>query len=149
MFACILKVCIELAAHLPVSVIRDADAAGLGDTFEPRSNVHTVPKYVAILDDNVADMNTNAEFDPLVVRYRCVALGHASLDFNGAAGSVHGACKLNQYAIPGPLDDAAAIVCDLRFQELAPMSIQPQQRAFLVGAHQAAIAGNIAGEDGS
>src|SRR5215472_7940292 len=149
MFACILKVCIELAAHLPVSVIRDADAAGLGDTFEACSDVHTVPEYVAILDDNVADMNTNAEFDLFVLRYRCIALGHASLDFKGAAGSVHGACELNQYAIAGPLDDAAAIICDLRFQKLAPMNIEPQQRAFLVGAHQAAVAGNVAGEDGS
>jgi hypothetical protein len=40
------------------------------------------------------------------------------------------------------------VICDLRFQELAPMDIEPRQRAFLVGTHQAAVSGDVAGEDG-
>src|SRR6516162_9164188 len=82
------------------------------DTFEPRSNVHAIPEYVTILDDNVADMNADAEFDALVLRYSCITLHHAALDLNRTACSVHGTCKLNQYAIAGPLDDTAAMICN-------------------------------------
>ena len=59
-------------------------------------------------------MNTNAEFDALVLLYRCIALHHAALDLNGAARSVHSTCELNQYAITGPFDDTAAMICNFR-----------------------------------
>ena len=147
LFAHVLEVCVELAAHLPVGVVGYADAAGLSDTFEPRGNIDAVAEYVAVLDDDVADMDANAEFDALVLRHRRVTLDHAVLNFNGTARGVDGACELNQDTIAGPLDDAAAMIRDLRFQELAPMSIEPRQRAFLVGSHQAAVAGDVAGED--
>jgi hypothetical protein len=39
------------------------------------------------------------------------------------------------------------MIRDLRFQELAPMSIKPRKCAFLVGSHQAAVADDVAGED--
>src|SRR6516165_6201005 len=103
----------RVCRDLSVCVIRDADAAWLSDTFEPRSNVHAIPEYVTILDDNVADMNADAEFDALVLRYSCITLHHAALDLNRTACSVHGTCKLNQYAIAGPLDDTAAMICNL------------------------------------
>ena len=121
----ILEVCIEFVAYLTVSVFGDTDAAWLSNAFEPRSDVHTVTKYVAILDDDVANVYTDAQFNPIVLRYRCIALSHATLDLNGTAGGVHGTCELNQHAITRPLDDAAAMLCNLWFQELAPMSVQP------------------------
>jgi hypothetical protein len=91
---------------------------------------------------------TDAQFDALVLRYRCIALDHAALDLNGAAGGIHGTCELNQDAIAGPLDDPAPIICDLWFQELAPMGIEPRKRTLLIGPHQAAVAGYVASENG-
>jgi hypothetical protein len=105
MFARVWEVCIEFAAHLSVSVVGDADAPRLGDAFETRSNIHNVPEYVTVLDDNVADVDANAQFDASVLRYRRVALGHAVLNLNSTACGVHGTCELNQNAIAGPLDD--------------------------------------------
>ena len=63
LLARVLEVCVELAAHLPVGVVGDADAAGLGDAFEPRGNIDAVAEDVAVLDDDVADMDADAEFD--------------------------------------------------------------------------------------
>jgi hypothetical protein len=69
------------------------------------------------------------------------------LNFNSTARGIDSACELNQDTIASPLDDAAAMIGDLRFQELAPMGIEPRQRAFLVGSHQTGVAGDVAGED--
>jgi hypothetical protein len=118
-FARVLEVCIELPAYLSVGVVRDADAARLGNTFQPRSNIHTIPEYVAILDDNVAHMDANAEFDALVLRHKCITLDHAVLNLNGTARGIHGTCELDQDAIASPLNDTAAMICNLGFQEFA------------------------------
>jgi hypothetical protein len=52
---------VELAAHLPVGIVGYADAAGLGDTFEPGGNVDAVAVNIAFFDDDVANMNADAE----------------------------------------------------------------------------------------
>ena len=95
MFAGVLEVYVELAAHLSVSVIRDADAARLGDTFETCSNIHTVPEYIVFFDDNVANMDANAEFNALVLRYSCIALGHTALYLNRTTRSIDRTHELN------------------------------------------------------
>jgi hypothetical protein len=95
MFASVLEVYIELAAHLSVSIVRDANAARLGYSFKARSNIHTVPEYIVFLDDNVADMDANAEFNALVLRYRCIALGHTALYLNRTTRGIDRAHELN------------------------------------------------------
>src|SRR6516164_3519920 len=82
----------------------------------PRSNKEPAQPRQSrdeLLNNTVADMNADAEFDALVLRYSCITLHHAALDLNRTACSVHGTCKLNQYAIAGPLDDTAAMICNL------------------------------------
>jgi len=115
LFASVLELRVKLASHLPVSVFGDADTAWLSDAFEPCGNVDTVPEDVAVLDDNVTDMNTYAEFNALVLRYRCIALYHAALDLNGAARSIHSTCELNQNTIASSLNDATAMLGDFGF----------------------------------
>jgi hypothetical protein len=41
---------IELAPDLSVSIVRYANAAGLGNAFEPGRNVHLVAKYIIAFD---------------------------------------------------------------------------------------------------
>src|SRR5262249_24962709 len=58
------------------------------------------------------------------------------------------AAKLDQEAVPGSLNDAAAVLGDHGIQEFVVMGIEPRQRTLLVGSHQAAVASDVAGEDG-
>ena len=51
LLAAILERGVELAAHLPVGIIGYADAAGLGDTFKPGSNVDAVAVNIAFFDE--------------------------------------------------------------------------------------------------
>src|SRR5258705_1809544 len=64
----ILEGYIELAADLPVSVVGDADAARLSNSLQPRCDVDAVAKDIIFIDDYVADVDADAEFDPEVLR---------------------------------------------------------------------------------
>lgn len=134
---------IDLAANLPVGVIRDANAAGIGNALQPRRDIDAVAEDIAVIDDDVADMDADADIDPYVGLHIRVLSGHAALDFDGAAQRVHGAGKLDQHAVTGGLHNASAMLGDGRIDQRLPDCFQPRQRSFLVGAHEAAIAGDI------
>ena len=73
--------------------------------------------------------------------------GHRPLHLNRAAHGVDDAGELDQQAVAGGLDDAAAMLGDLRVDQLAPDRLQPRERAFLVRAHQPRIADDIGRHD--
>jgi hypothetical protein len=60
---------------------------------------------------------------------------------------VDDACELDQESIPRGLDDAFPMLSDLEIKKIAPMSPERRERAFLIGAHQATVAGNIGREN--
>ena len=141
----------KVTSILPCDVLlhtaRDADATRLGERLQPGRHVDAVPENVWLLDDDVADIDADSEFDALFGRHRDIALSHAALDFDGAAHGFDDAGKLGQQPVAGCLDDASAMLVDRRVDEDAQMLIQPRQRAFLVGAHKAAVTGDISRED--
>src|SRR6516164_1027850 len=53
------------------------------------------------------------------------------------------AAKLHEHAITGVLDDAAAIMADLRLDDLAPIGQQAEMSALLVGAREPRIADHV------
>ena len=69
-------------------------------------------------------------------------VGHAALNFEGASRGIDGAGELDQHAIAGGLDDASAMLNDFGIGQRFPERLS-ERRAFLVGTHQAAVAGDI------
>ena len=57
-------------------------------------------------------------------------------------------CELDQHPVAGGLDDAAVVLRDRRIEEFTSVGVQPRQRAFLVDAHQPAVADDVGREDG-
>src|ERR1043166_9625745 len=92
---------IDLAADLPIGVIGDADPAGLCNALESRGNIDAIAEDVVVIDDDVADMDADADFDAAVRPDIRVLSRHAVLDFDRAARSIHGAGKLHQQAVAG------------------------------------------------
>ena len=137
---------IELALDLIVDRARDRHAAGLGDLFEPRGDVHAVPEYVAIGGDHVAQIYADTKRHAALGRQCRVALGKLGLDLGAAAHRLDGAGKLGQYRIPGRADDAAASIDDTGVHGLAVLA-QRCQGGLFVGAHEPAIALDVGGED--
>ncbi len=94
------------------------DAAGLRDAFEPRRDVDGVAQEVGAIDDDVAQVNADPERDAAVGGDLGVALRHAALHVQRAAPGVDDARKLDEDAVAGGLDDAAAMGRDGRIDQL-------------------------------
>src|SRR3954471_15540732 len=76
--ALIQKAKIELVAHLLMHRACDGDATRLREAFDTRRNVYPIPHQVVALDDDVANMNADAQRQATVtigVLY-CVGAAH-------------------------------------------------------------------------
>ena len=138
----------QLVAHLVAHSARDADAARLGQASSRAAMFTPSPKMSSPVDDDVAEIDADAELDALVGRHAGVALRHAALDLDRATHRVDDAGELHQQAVAGGLDDAAAMFGDLRIDQRGEMRLERRERAVLVGAHEPAVAGHVGGQDG-
>src|SRR5262249_57044496 len=77
-----------------------------------------------------------------------IAPGHAALHDQRAAHGVDDARKLDQDAIAGGLDDAAAMIRDGGIDQLQSHGAQSRERALLVDADQPAVAGDVRRQHG-
>jgi hypothetical protein len=66
---------VEAARSILANAGRTANAARLGQAFEAGGDVDAVAKDVAVFDDDVADVNADAELDAVVRRQRGIAFG--------------------------------------------------------------------------
>ena len=66
---------VETACGVFPNAGRDADSSRLGQGFEPGRDVDAVAKDVAVLDDDVPDIDPDAEVDAAVRRRQSVAFG--------------------------------------------------------------------------
>ena len=119
LFAQILKRKVDLIADLVAHDPAHTDPAGLGQGFEAGGEVDAVAVNVAPVDDNIAEINTDAELDPPFSRDVSVALGHRALDFGRAAHCADDAGKLDQHAVAGGFDKTAAVLRELRIDQFA------------------------------
>src|SRR3977135_3216349 len=80
---------IDLAADLTLRVVGDADPARLGDSFQPGCDIDAVAKNIVVVDDDIAEMDPDPEFDACVRNHAGVLRSHAALDFHRAAHRIH------------------------------------------------------------
>src|SRR5438128_546460 len=73
LFADVLEGEVEAASRILLDASRNADAARISQAFEAGRNVDAVAKDVAVLDDDVANVDADAELDAAVGRQRGVA----------------------------------------------------------------------------
>src|SRR5271165_6987004 len=93
---------------------RDADAAWLSQAFEPSRDVDPIADDVAILDEDIADIDADAELDATIRGQRRIAFRHCGLHLGRAARRVDDAGELGQEAVAGGVDDTAAMGGNLR-----------------------------------
>src|SRR5271166_4905040 len=66
---------VEAARRILPHAGRDADPAGLGQAFEPCRDIDAVAEDVAVLNDDVADIDADAELDAALRRQGGIAFG--------------------------------------------------------------------------
>src|SRR5580704_6629277 len=134
-------------AHVVMHRIGDEHAAGIGQGFDPGGDVDAVAVEVVALDDHVAEIDADAQFDAVLRRDTRVPLGYRLLHRDRAAHRIDDAGKFPQQAVAGGFDDAAAVLGDFRIEKLAAQRLEAFERAFLVRPHQPRIPRHIGGED--
>jgi hypothetical protein len=95
----------HLVPHLLVRRGAYADPARVGQRFKAGGDIHPVAEDVAILNDDVANIDAHAEFYATPRLYRTVAGGHPALDLHRAANGIDHAGELDEKAVAGGLDD--------------------------------------------
>jgi hypothetical protein len=126
-----------------------ANPAGLGDPLQSGGDIHAVAVDVVVFGNhNVAEIDSDPEYDPLIIRSRDVALGHPALHRNRTGDGLNDARELDQDAIAGGLDDAAPVFCNIRIDQFAAVTLKPGKSPSLVPAHKAAVTDDIGGENG-
>jgi hypothetical protein len=78
----------------------------LSQAFKAHRDIDAIAEDVAILDDDVACVDADAQLDAVVGGHTGVALGHLALHLDGTARGMHHTAQLDQQPIAGDLDDA-------------------------------------------
>jgi len=147
-FACILEGDIELTPNLPVRILGETNATGLRNAFQPCGHVHAIAEDVATVENDVPDIDPNAELDPPFLRHVGIALGHAALDIDGTPDRVHYAAELSQQPISGVLDNPPTVLGYLGIDEGAQVVLELGVRALFVHAGQPAVSSHVCRQDG-
>jgi hypothetical protein len=147
LLANILERQVEPVADVVAHRLGHRHAAGLGNTFEPGRDIHAIAEQVVIVDNDVAKVDPDPEFDLPVVGDAIVPGAHVPLDFGGTFDRVHDAWELDQHPVAGQLHDAALMPGDCRIDQFVSMTFEAGERADLVRAHQAAVAHHIGSHD--
>jgi hypothetical protein len=102
-----------------------------------------------LLSNHIAEVDPDAELDPLVGRDARIAFGHPALHLHGASDGVNHARELCEKAVAGVLYNPAPVLPDLRINQLAEMRLEPFVRPLLIRPHEARVPRHIGGEDRS
>ncbi len=133
----------DFAPNLTIGVVRQTNITWLGNTLQPSGNIDTVAEDIVLIENDITDVDADAELDPLILRRDGTLFGHTALDFNCTAHRIDGAGKLDQHSVTGCLDNAPTMGGDGGIEKSLSDRLEPRQSAFLVGPHKAAIARDI------
>ena len=142
--AAVLEADVDAVADALVDDRGDANAAGLGQRLQARGDVDAVAVDVVALDDDVAEIDADAERD---LRAGGGLRRDRPLHREGAFDRVDDAAELDQRAVADQLDDAAVVGGDGGVEDGLAVALQGGQRAGLVAGHHAGIADDVGGED--
>ncbi|MGY3426828.1 hypothetical protein ACVWZW_007332 [Bradyrhizobium sp. F1.13.4] len=138
----------EMLAGLLVGLGRDGEAAGARHGFEADGNVDIVTEDLVLVGDDVTHMDAEAKLHGAIGGQMVIALRHQRLHRDRGLGGADDRRELQQEAVAGVFDDAAAVIEDDGVDRAA-MGLEGGMGAGLVGAHHARIAGDIGADNGS
>src|ERR1700722_19408315 len=103
---------VELVADLIANHLADTDPARLGQCLETCRDVDPVPVNVPPIDDDVANVDANAEPDAAFGWHPRIALVHLPLHVDCAAHRVDYAGELDEQSVTSGFDDSATVLFD-------------------------------------
>ena len=147
MRAQVLEAQLHLAVHLVVGAIGDQYPARVGQRLDPGRHVDAVPEDVPVSDDDVPDVDPDAELDLTVPRGIGFALRHRALDVGRAFHGIDGAGEFGQQSVSRTLHDSAVVPFDGGIDQLGPQGLLARQGVSLVRLHEPGEADHVERED--
>ncbi len=105
------------------------------------------PSPVAVLEDDVAKIDSDAELDTPIVRHVRVAPSQALLDLDRGTHGIGHTVKLDQQAVAGRLDDTAMVPFDHGINQLDAVRSETGKRAAFVHFHEPTVADHVRRND--
>src|SRR6266851_2014863 len=118
LFAKVLVTQRKLGSDLPMNHVRNANAARLGETLQPRRDVNAVPVNLLALDHHIAKVDADAELHPALLRQLRILDPERGLNRNGASNRLDHTGEFGQYAVTGRIDESAVVSFDQRVSNL-------------------------------
>ena len=115
----ILEFVIELVGHMVVGHLGYEDAARLGERLEPGRDIDAVAEDIAVLGDDVAEIDPDPHRKPLLVGHLPIVPAHRVAQSNGAARRLDDAVELDQDEIASVLEDVAVKLGHQRVDHIA------------------------------
>jgi hypothetical protein len=133
----------DLSGDMVPDGLGERDPAGRRQRLQAGGDVHALSVEVAAIHDDVAEIDTDAVADPLRLAPVQIGPRHGFLNRQRAAHRGHHAAEFNQRAVAHELDDAPAMLLDLRQDQRAPVGLKPFQRSGLILLHQSRITDHV------
>src|SRR5262249_34870880 len=134
---------LDVFTHSP----RDADASSVGQALQTGGDVDAITVDLFPLHNHIAQVDTNAELHSPVGWQLRIPSFEFALDLDRTLHGVHHAGELGEHTIACGANDSTALLLDEGVGYF-PVGSQGAQRAYLILAHQAAVALDIGAEDG-
>src|SRR5262249_10099503 len=114
----------ELVPDLISDGARDTNTARLRQRLQPRGYIDAVAIDVSVVDDDSAEIDPDPKDNAPVFGDPGIAVDHRTLQLDRAADGIDDAREFHQHAVAGGLDEAAAMLLELRVEELAAKSFE-------------------------
>jgi hypothetical protein len=127
---------------LIADVFGDVDAAWLSQGLEPRRDVDAIAKDIARLDDDIAQIDSDAKGDALLWPQHLVFLRSAIAQERSIAGGLDYAVELDERPLAGPIDHLSAEFGYPGLDDIGHQRSQPGEPVRLVAGEQRGVAGH-------
>ena len=119
------------------------NSAWLGHRLETGRHVDAVAEDVAVLDNNVAQIDADTVKQATRGRHVPISPRHPLLKVDRASQRLGDALEFHQHAVAGRLDDTALALGDRRIDHLQSHGLQSSQSSLLVDFHQPAVSDDV------
>ncbi len=117
----------------------DTDAVPL----EPDRDIHAIAVQLVVVDNEVPEVQADAEHDSGIRRLIAIGVEHRLLDLDGGAQGIDRTGEFDHCSIAGKLDQPAPAAPDRGLDPLGTMRLQAKMRPAFIRAHQARVAHDV------
>ena len=138
---------IRLVPKLVVNRIGDDDAPRRRKRFQARGDIDAVAEYIAVFQDDVADIQTHPQDNLFARFFRRVVKTHCRLDGHGTVERIDRAREFREEPVARGLENATPVFGDIRIDDGRANKPEIVERPLFVFLHLPAETDHVGGDD--